>query len=159
MGNESVIAYLNEIVRAQSTFADRYRLDARILAGWSYGELAERSQRQFGIGNRRTEALAQRILALGGIPVAGRSVFPRAAESARELLDDQLRSERAALSGLHNAVTAARMAGDSESCELFETILGEREDQVDWLEGQMYTIHELGIENYLAAQRRGGQGA
>ncbi len=139
---------------------NQYSLDAENLAGWSYGELGERSRRQASTRSRQTGALSKRILALGGLGVDGEALpLPPLAvnKGPREMLDGQLGNERAALPGLHDAINAARDAGDGLSRELFETILAEGEDQVDWLEVQVFMIRELGIENYLAAQA-GAQG-
>ena len=43
-------------------------------------------------------------------------------------------------------------AGDNGSRELLEKILKDEETHVDWLEGQLHAVGEMGIENYLAQQ-------
>ena len=47
-------------------------------------------------------------------------------------------------------------AGDNGSRELLEKILLDEEHHIDWLEGQLHAIDEMGIENYLRniARRR-----
>jgi bacterioferritin len=40
---------------------------------------------------------------------------------------------------------------------LFEEILGDEAEHVDYLEGQLHAIGEMGIENYLAQQLHKGK--
>jgi bacterioferritin len=40
---------------------------------------------------------------------------------------------------------------------LFEDILRQEEDHVDYLEGQLHAIGEVGLENYLAQQLHKGE--
>jgi bacterioferritin len=42
--------------------------------------------------------------------------------------------------------------GDNGTRELFETILGDEEEHLDWLEAQIDQIDHIGIQNYLAEQ-------
>jgi bacterioferritin len=42
--------------------------------------------------------------------------------------------------------------GDNGSRDLFEKILVDEEEHVDWLEAQLFMIKEVGIENYLSKQ-------
>jgi bacterioferritin len=37
-----------------------------------------------------------------------------------------------------------------------EKILKDEEHHIDWLEGQLHAISEMGMENYLAQQLHGG---
>ena len=152
IGNENVIGYLNEVLWVHLRAVNQYALDGEILAGWSYRDLGRRSRRQATAKRQQAEALSKRILALGGAPCAGCAALPIAGKNAKDLLDSQLGRERAALSCLHDAISAARDAGDGSSLELLETILAEGEEQVDWLEVQLFMIREIGVENFLAAQ-------
>ena len=47
--------------------------------------------------------------------------------------------------------------GDNASRALFEEILKDEEEHVDYLEGQLHAIGEMGIENYLAQQLHKGE--
>ncbi len=57
-----------------------------------------------------------------------------------------------ALPRLNAAIRTATEAGDNASRELFEKILLDEDHHVDYLEGQLHIIAEIGIENYLAQQ-------
>jgi bacterioferritin len=54
----------------------------------------------------------------------------------------------------NNAVRIAREEGDNASRELFERLLKDEEEHVDWLEAQVYQIQEIGYERYLSQQIR-----
>ena len=49
-------------------------------------------------------------------------------------------------------VALCRDAGDNASRELFERLLKDEEDHVDWLEAQLHQIKEIGYERYLSQQ-------
>jgi bacterioferritin len=52
----------------------------------------------------------------------------------------------------NRAVETAREAGDNASRELFERLLKDEEEHVDWLEAQVHQIKEIGYERYLSQQ-------
>jgi bacterioferritin len=52
----------------------------------------------------------------------------------------------------NHAVQVCREEGDNASRELFERLLKDEEEHVDWLEAQMHQIHEISYERYLAQQ-------
>jgi bacterioferritin len=54
----------------------------------------------------------------------------------------------------NNAVKTSQEAGDNASRELFERLLKDEEKHVDWLEGQLHQIKEIGYERYLTQQIR-----
>ena len=51
-------------------------------------------------------------------------------------------------------VKLAREEGDNASRELFEKLLKDEEQHVDWLEAQVHQMKELGYERYLSQQLR-----
>jgi len=54
----------------------------------------------------------------------------------------------------NEAVRIAREEGDNASRELFDRLLKDEEEHVDWLEAQVYQIQEIGYERYLSQQIR-----
>ena len=53
---------------------------------------------------------------------------------------------------LNTAVKVATQAGDNVSSQLFSKILADEDHHVDYLEGQLHIIGEIGLDNYLAQQ-------
>jgi len=52
----------------------------------------------------------------------------------------------------NRSVELARQEGDNASRELFDKLLRDEEEHVDWLEAQLHQIEEIGYERYLARQ-------
>ena len=65
-----------------------------------------------------------------------------------------LKLEIGAVALYNEAVRIAREEGDNASRELFERLLKDEEEHVDWLEAQVYQIQEIGYERYLSQQIR-----
>ena len=72
-------------------------------------------------------------------------------------LDNDLALELAAVKHLNTAIKDARDLGDNASRALFEEILIDEEEHVDYLEGQLHALGQMGIENYLSQQLHKGE--
>ena len=70
----------------------------------------------------------------------------------KEQLENDLALEQDAVVRLNAAVKAATNAGDNVSGQLFGKILADEDHHVDYLEGQLHIIEEVGLANYLAQQ-------
>jgi bacterioferritin len=119
-------------------------------------ELAAIGQRFLHAGTLKrwwsAEALAGRILSLHGTPVSnGPLLFPTG-QTLKEQFENELKAELDAVARLTEAIKLLAEAADIDSRELLEKILVDREEQVDWLEAQLFTIREIGIDNYLASE-------
>jgi bacterioferritin len=99
---------------------------------------------------RDAEELMDRILLLGGLPNLQR-VDPFA---AGETVPEQLRLardlEEKAVDQLHSAIAAAEAASDHATALMLQTMLGEEEKQLDWIEAQLGLIELVGEANYLS---------
>jgi bacterioferritin (cytochrome b1) len=56
------------------------------------------------------------------------------------------------LVALELTIRLAVEVGDNGTREILESILREEEDHIDWLEGQLDQIKQMGIQNYLVEQ-------
>lgn len=73
-------------------------------------------------------------------------------EDAKEMLECDLKLEMAAIPDLKAAIAYAEDIHDYVSRDLFQDILEDEEEHVDWLETQLGLIEMTGIQNYLQAQ-------
>ena len=73
-------------------------------------------------------------------------------EDTKEMLECDLKLELAAIPDLRDAIAYAEDIRDYVSRDLFQDILEDEEEHVDWLETQLGLIEMTGIENYLQAQ-------
>jgi bacterioferritin len=54
----------------------------------------------------------------------------------------------------NKSIEVARQEADNASRELFERLLRDEEEHVDWLEAQVHQMDEIGYERYLSQQVR-----
>ena len=69
-------------------------------------------------------------------------------------LENDLKLELNAVRMYNESVQIARDRGDNASRELFDRLLKDEEQHVDWLEAQVHQISEMGYERYLSQQIR-----
>jgi bacterioferritin len=70
----------------------------------------------------------------------------------KEQLSNDLDLELDAVTVLNAAIGDAVAASDNASRELFEMILKDEEEHVDWLESQLQMIGDMGLGIYLSQQ-------
>jgi bacterioferritin len=151
-GNPEVLAYLQEVLKAELTAINQYFLHAEMMENWGYNKLAKFTRKESIEEMRHAEALIERILYLDGTPNMS-ELFPlKIGQTIKVQLQNDLQLEYEAVPRLNKAIAAAVKAGDNGSRELFEKILVDEEHHVDFLEGQLHNIKEMGYENYLAQQ-------
>lgn len=151
-GNEKVLAYLNEGLKAELTAINQYFLHAEMCDNWGYKRLGDHTRKVSITEMKHAEALIERILLLESTPIM-HELFPlRIGATVKVQIENDLGLEVAAVARLNSAIKTAVEAGDNGSRDLFEKILTDEEGHVDWLEAQLHMIQEMGVENYLAQQ-------
>lgn len=151
-GNEEVLAYLNECLKAELTAINQYFLHAEMMENWGYQKLANYTRKESIDEMRHAEALMERILYLDGTPNMS-ELFPLAiGKTVKEQFQNDLNLEMQAIPRLNKAIAKATEVFDNGSRELFEKILVDEEHHVDWLEAQLHMMSEVGEPGYLAQQ-------
>lgn len=151
-GNETVLAFLQEVLKAELTAINQYFLHAEMCENWGYHRLAGVTRKESIEEMRHAEVLIERILYLDGSPNMT-ELFPlRIGTNVKQQLENDLAVEYDAVPRLNKAINAAVAAGDNGSRDLFEKILVDEEHHIDYLEAQLHMIGEMGYENYLAQQ-------
>ncbi len=77
-------------------------------------------------------------------------------QDVKAQLESDLDLELEAVRQLNAAIADAVAAGDNGSRELFEKILVDEEEHVDWLEAQLQAVNDLGLGLYLSQHLSGG---
>jgi bacterioferritin len=151
-GDPKVIGQLNLTLKEELQAISQYFLHAEMCENWGYERLAEYIKKQ-SIGEmKHAESLIERILFLDGTPNMTEPMTLTIGKNVREQLQSDLELETHAVKMYNNAVNVAREAADNTTRELFERILKDEEEHVDWLEAQMHMIGEVGYERYLSEQ-------
>jgi bacterioferritin len=153
-GNAEIVNMLNEVLKAELTAINQYFLHAEMCENWGYKALSEHTRKESIEEMRHAEKLMERILYLEGMPNMS-ELFPiRVGQNVKAQLENDLALEVEAVARLNRFIQAAREAGDNGSRDLFEKILLDEEEHIDYLEAQLHIISEIGLENYLAQQIR-----
>ncbi len=153
-GNPKVIASLNEALKEELTAINQYFLHAEMCENWHYDKLGDYIKKQSIDEMRHAEALIERILFLDGAPNLTELMKLSVGQNVKEQLESDLKLEINAVAMYNRSIEAAREAGDNASRELFERLLKNEEEHVDWLEAQLHQIREIGYERYLSQQIR-----
>jgi len=151
-GNPKVIAALNEALKEELNAINQYFLHAEMCENWHYTRLGEYIKKQSIDEMKHAESLIERILFLDATPIMTESMQINVGQNVREQLQSDLNLEIAAVGLYNRAVKTARDEGDNASRELFEKLLKDEEEHVDWLEAQLHQINEIGYERYLSQQ-------
>lgn len=153
-GNDQVIAKLNEALREELTAINQYFVHAEMCHNWGYHRLGSFIRKQ-SIGEmKHAEELLERIIFLDGSP--NMQPLPLTiGKDVKAQIKNDLDLELKAVVMYNEAVKTAQTAGDNASRELFERLLKDEEEHVDFLEAQVHEIEELGYELYLAQQLEG----
>jgi bacterioferritin len=154
-GNEKVIAFLNEVLKAELTAINQYFLHAEMAENWGYSKLSGYMRKESIEEMHHAEWLMERILYLDGTPTMN-ELFPlRIGRNIKEQFQNDLQLEYEAVARLNRGVQLCVEAGDNGSRELAVKILTDEEHHVDWLEAQLHAIDEIGLDNYLAQHLHG----
>jgi bacterioferritin len=98
---------------------------------------------------KHADMLAERILFLEGLPNFQALGKLKIGESVEEVLKADLELEHEAIPLLRDAIAHCESARDYVSREVFEKILENEEEHVDFLEQQFEMIKRMGLENYV----------
>jgi bacterioferritin len=151
-GNDKVIALLNEALHEELTAINQYFLHAEMCENWHYTRLGTYIKKQSIDEMKHAETLIERILFLDATPSMTEPMQLTIGKNVRDQLESDLKLEVDAVSMYNRAVKVCRDEGDNASRELFERLLKDEEEHVDWLEAQLHQIKEMGYERYLSTQ-------
>ena len=156
-GHDKILKFLNEVLKAELTAINQYFLHAKMCENWGYLRLAQYDRRESISEMAHAEKLMQRILFLEGTPNMTEIGPIIIGADVKAQLESDLALELDALPRLNAGIKAATELGDNASRELFEQILIDEEEHVDYLEGQLHIVAEVGLDNYLAQHIHKGE--
>ena len=151
-GNSKVIAVLSEVLKAELTAINQYFLHAEMCENWGFEKLAKHTRAESIEEMQHAEKLIEHILYLDGTPNMSDYFKINIGPNVKAQLEFDLQVEYEAVKRLNEGIEVCLKAGDNGSRVLLNGILTDEEEHIDWLEGQLHAIGEMGLENYLAQQ-------
>ena len=149
---EGVIERLNTILTNELTGINQYFIHAEMFRHWGFARLYDKV-REFSISEMKdAEHLIEHILYLGGMPNLQRLGTVRVGESPAEDLQLDVALEQSAVDTFREAIAHCAQVGDYTTRNILEEMVRDEETHLDWLETQLETIEQVGVENYLTQQ-------
>ncbi len=149
-GNDEIIEALNDVLTAELTAINQYFIHHKMCENWGYAKLSKKKYDESIEEMKHADKVIARILYFDGIPNMQRMNPVLVGENAIEQHEIDLALELDAVKRLNAGIALAREHADNGTRELFEQILVEEEESVDWHEQQLHLVSEVGRESYLA---------
>jgi bacterioferritin len=147
-GDTGVIDYLNQALRHELTSVNQYWLHYRLLDNWGYRSLAKKWRKESIEEMQHADKVIERIIFLDGSPNMQTLGTLRIGQTVREVIDRDLLAELEARALYQDAATHCHAVKDYVSRDLFEELMHDEEDHIDFLETQLELIARLGLELY-----------
>ncbi len=154
-GNQKVLEQLNTALASELTAIAQYMAQSEMCQNWGYVRLGDLTKARAIEEMKHAEGLIERIIFLDGTPAINVSLAPKLGTNPRTQLEINLADEIDAVKEYNAAVKICREAGDDGTRALFEKMIQDEERHVDFLEAELHSAKEIGIELYLSQQLRG----
>ena len=155
-GDSKVIEHLNKVLGNELVAINQYFLHAKMFEDWGLKELADFTRHESIDEMKHADQIIDRILFLEGLPNLQDLGKLHIGEDTEEILNCDLNLEMQAIPDLRDAIAYCEEVRDFGSRDLFQTILDDEEEHVDWLETQLGLIEKMGIQNYLSEKMEDG---
>ena len=147
-GEPGVVDFLNKALRHELTAVNQYWLHYRLLDNWGYKSLAKQWRKESIEEMQHADKLVERIIFLDGFPNMQVLDPLHIGQNVKEVLDCDLAAEISARTLYEEAATHCHSVRDYVSRDLFEKLMHDEEEHIDFLETQLDLVAKLGLELY-----------
>ena len=149
-GDKDVIAILNEQLTAELTAINQYWLHYKLQENNGWAKLAKHTRHESIEEMEHADKLAERIIFLDGLPNFQKLSPLRIGQTVSEMFECDMKVEIEAVERLRRGIKLMRAKDDVTSANIFEEILEDEEEHIDYLETQLDLVKKLGEPLYLA---------
>jgi bacterioferritin len=149
---EGVIDLLNEILTAELTAINQFFVHAKMCENWGYERLCHKVRERSFAEMKDADEVIDHILYLEGVPNMQRLGTVHVGETVPEQFKADLKAEQEMVKLLTKAITHCAKVGDYTTRHKLEDMVKDEEEHINWIETQLETITQVGLENYLSEQ-------
>jgi bacterioferritin len=151
-GDPQVIDYLNRGLKHELGAVNQYWLHYRLLEDWGCTLLAKKEREESIEEMHHADKLVARIVFLEGHPNLQTIAPLRIGQNVKEVLESDLAGEYEARGLYTEARDVCHGVKDYVSMKLFEELLHDEEEHIDFLESQLQLYEAIGPQNYAQLQ-------
>jgi bacterioferritin len=143
-GDSTVIDYLNKALRHELTAVNQYWLHYRLLDNWGYKVLAKIWRKESIEEMQHADKIIERIIFLDGFPNMQTLESLHIGQTVEQVINRDLEAELSARSLYEEAATHCHSVTDYVTRDLFEQLMHDEEEHIDFLETQVDLIARIG---------------
>ncbi len=151
-GDPLVIRLLQAQLKNELTAINQYFVHYRMFKHWGFERMAKHEYDESIEEMKHADRLIARILMLEGLPNLQDLGKLLVGENVIEVLNGDLKLERASQVVLKDAIAHCESVRDYVSREILDDILTATEEHIDHLETQLELVDKVGEQNYLQSQ-------
>ena len=149
---EGIVDILNKILTEELTVINQYFLHAKMCKNWGYERLHHHVlDRSYG-EMKDAQVVVDHILFLEGLPNMQRLGTVKIGETVPEQLKADLDKVKGMVKLMSEGVKHCTKVGDFSTRHMLEDMIQDEEEHIDWIETQLETIKQTGLQNYLSEQ-------